>query len=290
MEGEDTSLGTRMLNATHYLAALAACAALSACTAKTEKATGPDAQPVASIDGKTITLADLKAVEAGEPKPTNPQAEVALHKAALDNIVSRSLMARAAEADKLDTTPSVQRDSVWATEGVKAAAEAKKVMAEVQPPSQATIDKFIADNPRAFRDRKFLVVDQDVVMSSMPALPSPQPHTLEAYQAVLDKAGVAYERRLDLVDSGAADPKILENLLSMPKDGVFQVNNGRGVTINQIRDVRPSPLTGAGAVATARNYLTNKAAEAAAKDYLDGLRSAAHGKIRYEPGYDPPST
>jgi EpsD family peptidyl-prolyl cis-trans isomerase len=266
-----------------------ACAALAACSGgKTEKPTGPDAAPVATLNGETITLADLKAEEGQAPPPTNAAAAAALHRDALQNIISRELMARAAEAEKVDQTDGFKRDSKWAVDGVKAAALAKQVMSKAPQPSAAEINKFIADNPRAFAERKFLVVDQLQVMGPTPAL-QPPPETLDAFAAALDAAKTPYQRRLDVVDSGAVDPGLLKTMMALPPNAVFQVNNGRSVMINQIREVRPTPLSGTAAETIARSYLANQAAIAASKDYVDGLRKDPKTKITYEAGYEPAS-
>lgn len=276
-----------MLKPSHLAVIVIACAALGACSGKGGQTGNGDTAPVATLDGKTITVADVKAEQGGAPTPTNPEAASAMNRAAVQSIINRQLMARAADAEKIDKDPGFQSDSQRALDGIKAATLARRVMSKVPPPSAAAIDKFIADNPRAFRDRKFLIVDQLELMSPLPALPAEEPKTLDAYMALFDKAGVAYQRRVDIVDSGAADPKILQSLLSMPPGLAFRVNNGRGVTVNQIQEVRPAPLTGAGAVTIAKSYLANQAAEAAAREYLDGLRQDAKTKIRYEPGYEP---
>jgi hypothetical protein len=264
-----------------------ACAALAGCGRGDTPATGPDAKPVATLNGQTITMGDLKAEESQAPAPTSPAGAAALHRDALQNIVSRELMARAAEAQNVDRTDAFKRDSRWAVDGVKAAALAKDVMGKAAQPTAAEIDRFIADNPRAFAERKFLVVDQLQVMGPMPALPQPPPETLEAYAAVLDKASTPYQRRVEVVDSGAVDPDLLQKMTSLPANAVFQVNNGRGVMVNQIREVRPTPLSGPAAVTIARAYLANQAAIAASKDYVDGLRKDPKTKIHYEPGYEP---
>src|SRR6185503_7107078 len=147
---------------------------------------------------------------------------------------------------------------------------AKDVMGKAPQPTAAEINKFIADNPRAFADRKFLVVDQLEVMGPLPAIPQPLPTTLEAYAAILDKAGTPYQRRVEAVDSGAIDPGLLQKMQALAPGAVFQANSGTGITVNQIRETRQTPLSGPAAQAIARNYLTNQAVIAASRDYLDG--------------------
>jgi hypothetical protein len=275
-----------MLKTPHLVAIAVVCAMMGACQKSQPPATGDNA-PVATINDQAITVGDVKAEQGGAPPPTNAQAASAMNRAAVQSIVNRELMARAAEAEKIDQTPGFKSESARAADGAKAAALARQVIGKVPPPSDATIQKFITDNPRAFAERKFLVFDQLQLMGPMPPEPADLPKTLEAYQAFFDKAGVAYQRRVDTVASGAADPKILQSLMSMAPNVAFEVNNGRQITVNQLIQVRPAPLTGAGAKAIARSYLANQAAEAAAKQYLDGLRTDAKTKIKYEPGYEP---
>ena len=276
-----------MLKSSHLVAVAIACAALSACSGKNEQTATGDNAPIATINDKTITVADLKAEQRGAPLPTNPAAAAVMNQAAVQSIINRELMARAAEEAKIDQSPAFKRDSQWAIDGLKAAAMAQQVMSRVQAPSAEAINKFIAENPRAFAERKFVVLDQLQLMGPMPAAPEPAPKTLEDFKAFFDKAGVAYQHRMDLIDSGAIDPGILQGMLRVAPNTAFVVNNGREVSVDQILETRPAPLTGAGAVATAKRYLTNKAAEEAAKDYVDGLRTDGKTKIRYEPGYEP---
>lgn len=275
-----------MMKPSHVATIAILCVSLAACSGKGKQTANDDSAPAATLDGKTISVADVRAEQRGVPLPTNTAAANAMNQAAVQSIINRELMAKAADEAKIDQTPGFKRDAKWAVDGIKAAALAQQVMSKVQPPSAAAINKFIADNPRAFAERKFLIVDQLALMGPM-LPPPPTAKTLEDFQAFMDKSGVAYQHRIDIVDSGAIDPGVLEGMLRVAPNSAFVVNNGREISVNQIHETRAAPLTGQGAIATAKRYLTNKAAEEAAKAYLDNLRSQAGSKIRYEPGYEP---
>src|SRR4051812_42494393 len=131
-----------MLKPSHLAVMVIACAALAACSGKNTQTGNGDNAPVATLDGKTITVADVKAEQRGAPVPTNPQAAAAMNQAALQSIINRELMARAADGEKIDQTPGFKRDVQWATDGIKAAALAQQVMSKTQPPSAAVIAKF----------------------------------------------------------------------------------------------------------------------------------------------------
>jgi EpsD family peptidyl-prolyl cis-trans isomerase len=269
---------------THLAGAALWCLALGGCGAKS----GDTSSVVATVDGNPVTLNDLRLEEQGPPQVASAPANPALDQAALRTIIDRRLMAAAAADQKLDKLPGYQPEATRAVEGVKAAALARKVMASAPDPTAEQVDKFIADHPRAFRDRKFLVIDQiQLQRPQVPLRAGQAPHTLADFQTLLDAAKIPYQRRLDLVDSGAVDAKLVEGLLAVAPHAIFQVSMPNGLTINQIQEVRAAPLSGPAAVEVAKTYLRNQAAETAARDYLENLRKAAKNKIKYTAAYEP---
>ena len=82
-----------------------ACLALTACDlGKAKEAKAPAGQVVATVDGEEITARELRAELQGMSFPS-PQARKSAEQAALQSIIDRKLLAKAAEEAKLDETP-----------------------------------------------------------------------------------------------------------------------------------------------------------------------------------------
>ncbi len=243
---------------------------------------------VAKVDGQPITTTDLRLEQAGPngpPETSDPAAE----SAALRRVIERILMAQAAHEQKLDRSAEFGRAEARAVDGLKAAALARKLIAATPQPSPEVISKFITEHPRAFAERKFIVVDQlRMDRLTAPIKTDHPPQGLEGFAALFDQAKVPYERRVDIVDTGAADPKLLASLAATQPGAIFQANSPGGVTLSQILETRSAPLTGLGAEEIARSFLRNQAAEALAAAYVAKLYSTVGAKVEYSPGYSAP--
>jgi hypothetical protein len=79
-----------------------ACVALSACGEG--KAKEPSGQVVATVDGQEVTLRELRA-EMGNLTSSDPNQRRQLEQAALQAIVQRKILAKAAQEQKLDKSP-----------------------------------------------------------------------------------------------------------------------------------------------------------------------------------------
>jgi EpsD family peptidyl-prolyl cis-trans isomerase len=247
---------------------------------------------VATVDGEPITTADLQ-IEQGALRPGAAAAGADVDRAALQRIIDRKLLAKAAVAQKLDQTSTYALEARRAREAAQATALARTLATARPEPTNEEIAKFIADNPQSFADHKLIIIDQ--IRTRAPSQPlkdtaNRELDTLEAVQATLDQTHVPYQRSVNIIDSGQSDPAVLARLSSIAPHTVFEVVNGDMLTINQVQDVHPAPVTGSAATELATTALRSRNAESALRGRVEALRAAAKTKITYSPGYEPAAT
>jgi peptidyl-prolyl cis-trans isomerase C len=258
--------------------ALSVSLALCACT----KATGNESAEVviAKVGDDKITLADIQTeapgVAAGSVDP-----------GLVTRLVNRKLLAQAARDEKLDDA-AAKRSGALATEIALANAKGKKIADAVTAPTAAEIDAFIAAQPQAFAARKFIVIEQiELARPTKPLAiaPSQGVTSLDQVQAVLDAAGVPYQRTVVVVDTANAPAAVNQRLLAMPANSLFELSTGAVIAEGQIVQVRSVPLSGPRAREIASNYLKNQKIGAAVLKATADLRKAKADKIKLENGY-----
>lgn len=278
-----------MLDRLRTVGAVVTCLAIASCGAKTSSNAAAGSPVVATVAGDAITAADLR-VEEGNfqsgAQPTTPEAD----QAALQRIIDRKLLAKAALAGKLDQAKTFAIETRRAQESAQATALARQLSAQRPPPSPEQVNKFIADNPQAFRDRKILVIEQ--IRMKKPAQPlkdaaDHEVNTLAEIQAAAERGRLTYRRTVNVIDSAETDPEILDHLKSFAPHAMFEVVDGEYLTVNEVLAIHPAPLSGAGATEAATSALRAQSADEALQAKIRSLRDAAKKDIRYTAGYEP---
>lgn len=269
-----------------------ACLALVGCDfgdkAKTAKA--PTGQVVATVDGDEITVRELRAELAGMTFPdaaSRKQAE----QGALQNIIARKLMAKAAIKAELDKTPDYAVEKQRANDILLAQAMQKKVIDGLPPPTVEEAASFVALHPDIYADRKILLVDQIRMapMSDPAKLKALEPmKTLEEIEAYLTAQKIPYQRGAARIDVMTLNPQVTEQILKLPPGEVFVVPTPQMVFINKIRDVQVVPVTGEAATKHAQELLKRQRTEEALQRQLAEVTRAAAGKVQFAKEYEPP--
>ena len=111
-----------------------ACLTLTGCDFGAKaKNKAPTGQVVATVDGDEITMRELRAELAGMTFP-DANARKAAEQAALQSIINRKLVAKAALEAELDKTPDFALQKERANELLLAQALQKKIVDEARPP------------------------------------------------------------------------------------------------------------------------------------------------------------
>jgi EpsD family peptidyl-prolyl cis-trans isomerase len=269
-------------------AALLACIAMSGCGLIGGGGKAPKGQVVATVNGEEITITELNR-EMGGVSPANAQERKAMEQAALQAIISRKLVVQAAKEQKLDKTPIFAQQQAQAQEALLVGAIQRKVAATVQDPPRSDAEKFVAEHPNMFAQRRVMVVDQVIAGKFDPKLMKEfEPlKTLEEIEAVLARENIDFQRTTTVLDTLNAPQGLSETLLKLPPGEVFVFPRGNAVFVNQIRDSRVVPFTGERAVNFAVAGLKQMRTQEALNREIESLRKAAEAKITYNDKYKP---
>lgn len=253
---------------------LAALAAFPAAQASgTRKVASGKTQVVAKVDGREITISDLRSEMARLGlSPNNQDAE----RVALENIVNRRLLASAARAANFHRQPEALRRMAAAQE--QALADLYVTTASQPPePTRAEIEDYIAANPTLFASRK--IYNFTVLRLPTEAF-DPDKQTplfddakdFSALAAMLKETGVVYaEAPVTQLSSAFPEPVRLQLAQYSLRDNI--VIKGDGETqIMKITGVRDAPAPASEAPAFARQYLLQQAGRERAERLLASLK------------------
>ncbi len=265
------------------LLAVALLSAVTACGNK-DKASGSTSQTLARVDGQEITVHQLNEELARNNVPAGQKDAVS--KKLLDGLVDRQLLDDAASKDKIDRDPNVMAAIDRAKAQIVAQAYLQKRLATVARPTKEDIDKYYADHPDFFAERKQYDLEQIVIHNKdfgaeLKAMIAPA-KSLDDVAAWLKNHHVEYSRsgfsRSTVDMMGALTKKLKE----MRKDQLFAVQepgeNG-ATTIAAIKNVKDDPVKAEVADPQIGNFLLSQRNKEAAEAEVTRLRAAA--KIEY---------
>lgn len=267
-----------------------ACLAVAGCQPSAKAPTG---QVAATVDGQEITQKQIDAELAGIQLGNDPHALEAARRQALQSIVARKLLAKAARDSGLDKTPEFAMREQGQTEAILAQALEAKLVNEMPQPTADDAQDFMRKYPDTFAERKIFTVDQIrfVPPSGSNVLREIQPlNTLEEVEAVLKRENIPFQRSIDRFDSVGNDPKLVEQLVKLPPNAVFILPSRAGVLADQIKDVKVEPYTGEAATKYATQLLLMQRRREALQRYLGQVMAKADARkaIVFSKTYQPP--
>ena len=248
----------------------------------------PTGQVVATVDGEEITSLELRA-ELGNFGSRDPAVMKAAQQQALQRIILRKIVAEKAREDKLDDTPDFIIQVERGEETLLAQLYQRKLAAKVTQPSRQEAEKFVADNPARFADRRVMFVDQVIAAPNNITPERLRPlQTLAAVKGLLDAEAVQYQENAVVLDTLTADPNLVKAIQGLPPGEVFVIPQGGALVFNNISASRSVPFRGEVATAYAMNVLRQQRSAAAVTKDIEAMRKAAESKIVYSDAYKPP--
>ena len=249
-------------------------------------------QVVATVDGKDVTVYELNAELQGKQLPTDPKQRKLAEQAALQQLVSRKILADIALERKLDKSPNYLLQERRAREALLVQMLQQQIASQVPRPTREDAGRFIEQNPALFAQRKIFTIDQ---IAFAPADAATVKRlvplkTLAEIEQQLSTDGVKYQRQPAALDSLSVPPELLKQILALPPGEVFVVPNRSGVlTANLITASRVESFGGDQASNYAMNLLLQQRVADAAKRDLDAKIETARKAIKYQEGYAPPA-
>jgi EpsD family peptidyl-prolyl cis-trans isomerase len=261
-----------------YSVIIGICAALSvSCTRNADQAPPSNGQVVARVGSESVATLELDNELRLAKVPVEKRQDPAVVKQVLGEIVLRKYLVEQALKAKLDQEPDVLLDVMRAREQVLASAYMARQVAHVVI-ARSDIDKFIAENPAKFSDRRLLTVDQirfalgsnveEIVAANKSAV------SLDEIDKKLTSMDVAHNRSIGELSEGDLTEKLAHALEAGKPDGVFLARSGPNGTYFKVKSTEARPLEGEAATTAARQYLERQSVQA--------LLASASGAARLE--------
>lgn len=265
---------------------IAAPLALAACG---DKSSAPTGQVVANVNGEEITTTDLNTELNGATAPT-PEAKKNLERMALENIINRTILAQAAEAEGLAKGPEYAVIERKAKQAALVELLQRKVGGSLPQPTNEEVDNFIAENPAMFANRRVFVVDQIIVPQVTQELAKAlQPvKSLAEAQAVLQQRNIRSNNSVGVIDSLTIPPQAATQIAALPPDEVFIIPAGNALRINHVRSSQVDPITGEQARNVAREIIARQRAQTAMQTSLGDRIKAGRANVKYNDAFAPP--
>jgi len=273
------------------LAAVAMSLAVAGCKKSGDKADVASGQVVAVGDGKEITTSELNAEMQGMNVPNNEQAREQAKNAALDVLISRTILTNVARERKLDQSPTYIMQKRRADEALLVQTLQRDIASKITPPTRADAMAFINATPDLFSQRKVYSLDQiafAVPQGNTTLLKELEPlKTMEAVEQKLIESRVRYQRANGKLDARQVDPNLMKRTAQRPPGEIFVLPNNGMLIANKVTKVDVVPFQGDPAIDYAMNYLQNKRVSEAADKDLKARIEKARKDVRYQPGYGP---
>jgi peptidyl-prolyl cis-trans isomerase C len=249
------------------------------------KGDGDNKDIAAEVAGDKITTAELQTElkGAGVKNVDDPK----IQRAALEEIIARKLLAKAARAEKLDKAPDVLAAKAAAEEAFDANLDRRATIAKIPEPTAAEVTAFVQAHPEMFAQRTGYLLDQLLVPAQQDPtlLEALKPtKTLEDVERILQERKIPYRRGTQSMDTLRADPGLSRVMTRLPPGEPFLLPDPAGFTVSRVRDKRVQPLTGPAAEKVAKELLWAERRTKALKDRLEALRK---DKVAYGPAFAP---
>jgi EpsD family peptidyl-prolyl cis-trans isomerase len=250
----------------------------------------PTGQVVATIDGKEITALQLRN-EMGAFRAPDAKTRNLAERQALDAIISRKLLAQAAEEQKIDRTPEFAQQKQRLNETLLVRAWQDKIVKSVPPPSRDEADKFIREHPSIYSERKVLTVSQVIFprINDPKFLEELKPlKTMPEIISTLRRRGLPYRAGSDQLDVLRVDPSVADQILALPPDELFVLPSGNMLAVNQITESRVVPLSNDLAVKHATQYLLSRRVQEAVQREFGSAVAKRRKDVELAKAYQPP--
>lgn len=275
---------------------MAASVVLAACGKEAEK---PEGQVVATVDGQDVTIhevnAEINSMGAAARNAPRKLAEAV----ALARVIERKMVASEARTRKLDQSPQFVLAKSRNDENLLVQALQADVAAKVQATPREAAQKFIAENPVMFEQRRIMSLDQIQFLrpANVDEIPLKDAKTMAEVERVLLAANVEFRRAPQQIDTLLVDPKISAEVMRVsggPNSEPFMfIDRPAGapapvVYVNVVTETRLQPFIGERAISYAQQVLQRREVTKRLQAELTRLKDASKGQITYAAGYDEP--
>lgn len=260
---------------------------LAGCSEKPGDQPATKGQVVANVGDQVITTQELDNELRWANVPPDKQKDPEIIKRVLSELVVRKYLLQQALATKLDREPGVLLDLLRAREQVLEKGYLNRAAA-AKSPGRPEVDRYIANNPAKFANRKLLSVEQ----IGFPLGPNSQSiidanknaKSLDEIGQQLTSAGIPHGRQMGVLSTGDIPQDLYNEIEAKKADYVLFVRSGANGVFFTVKGEETRPLAGEAAANLARQLLRadavkSEAAIAAYSANLEAKYQSDYGKI-----------
>jgi EpsD family peptidyl-prolyl cis-trans isomerase len=263
-----------------------------------DKKDAPDGQVVATVDGKDVTIHELNA-ELTQLRANQNAPRKLLEQVALARVIERKMLSNEARLLKLDASPQYLLAKTRTEEGLLVQALQANLQGQVPQPTREAAQKFIAENPQVFGDRKIFTLDQIQFLrpENFERLPIRDAKTMTDVETILVDANIEFRRAPQQIDTLLINPALTKEIIRLtsannaePFMFIDQPPGAVGpvVFINNVTAAKSDPFTGERAIKYAQAVLQQQAVQKRLAAELTKWKEAYKPKIIYAEGYGEP--
>ncbi len=268
------------------VAAMGCCAVLlGGCGKKSEgqPAAARGGQVIARVGDQVVTTQELENEMRLANVPADKQKDPEVVKKVLGDLVVRKYLLQQALGAKLDREPGILLDLLRAREQVLENAFLVRSVTS-KAPNKADVDKYIADNPAKFANRKIFAIEQigfpfglngqAIVEANKNAA------SLDEIDQQLTSANIPHARQTGALSSSDISQDFYNNIQAKKADDVFFLRAGPNGIFFKVKGEEARPLTGEAAANAARQLMRADAlkAEAGLAAYSANLEAKYEGE------------
>jgi EpsD family peptidyl-prolyl cis-trans isomerase len=240
-------------------------------------------QVVANVGDQVVTTQELDNEFRWANVPPDKQKDPEVIKRVLSELVVRKYLLQQALASKLDREPGVLLDLLRAREQVLEKSVLTRAAA-AKSPGKSDIDRYIANNPSKFANRKLLSIEQ----IGFPLGPDSQSvidanknaKSLDEIDKQLTSAGIPHGRQMGVLNTGDIPQELYNEIETKKTDYVLFVRSGANGVFFKVKGEESRPLAGEAAANFARQLLRADAlkAEAGMATFAANLEAKYQGE------------
>jgi len=241
-------------------------AALAGCEKRDGAQSGSSSgQVVARVGEQVVTTQELETEFRHANVPAEKRKDPEVVRQILSSLVARKYAMNQAISAKLDREPGVLLDLLRSREQVLENAFLTRTVAS-KAFSKADVDKYIANNPSKFSQRKFFAVEQIAFPFSAAGQlfvdSNKNPPSLDEVDRKMTVAGIAHARQSSVLNSAEMPAELYDLIESKKAVGVFFSRTGSNGIFLQVNGDELRPFEGEPAATLARQLLRADAIKA----------------------------
>lgn len=265
-------------------AVLAAGLSVAACHGK-----APTGQVAARVGNEEVTVQELQAEMAGFNAP-DAKTRKAAEQQALQNIIERKLIAKAAAKAGIDKSPAFAIQKARMEDMLLMQSWQKALVDAVPEPGPEQVRQYIGQHPEIFANRKVYVVDQVrmAAITDPKLLAELKPlNKLEDIAQLLQSKGIRFETGRGALDGLQLGSGLAAQIDKLPPGEIFVLPVGNVLTANKLVEARVQPVPDADAQKIAARAIKTQQAQESVKRMFGQVITHPAIKVAYNPAYAP---